>query len=369
MSARIGLLGASGYTGGLVARVLAVRGHPFVAAGRDPRRVHEAVAGLTGVEDVRAVDVDDDRSVRALLDAVDVVITTVGPFDRLGRGVLTAAADAGTHYVDSTGEQGFIAWAYDTQDARARASGASLVPAAGFDFLPGDLLAALAAEPVSGVREVHVAYAVPGLRSGTASSGTRRTLAGMLGEPVVALVGGHRVEEQLAETRRLAWFPRPVGPRHAAGFPGAEPITVPRHLPGVSTVRSYLALTTAAAEGLQLLGNAARWAPLRRAVTRVLDRGARGGGPDAEVRARTRWACVAEAAGDDELGRAWAYGTDPYGLTAEAMVSVAERLLAGDAPAGVVPPATVGAPGDLLDDLAARSDLRWRRARSDHRRS
>ena len=38
----------------------------------------------------------------------DVLVSTVGPFQRYGEAALSAAIDTGAHYVDSTGEAPFI---------------------------------------------------------------------------------------------------------------------------------------------------------------------------------------------------------------------------------------------------------------------
>lgn len=360
------LLGASGYVGRLVAAALDRRGIAFSAVGRDRGRLERAVSGLTSATDLRTVDVGDPTELRRLLTDAELLITTVGPFDALGRDVLAAAVETRTHYVDTAGEQPFLFWAKRSWDEEARDRGVTVVPAAGIDLLPGDLLSALAADQLVHVDEVHVAYAFPdGLRR-SASPGTRRTLATLLGQPVLARVHGQLVEEQLAATRRLAWFPRPVGPSHAAAIPGGEPLSVPEHVPTARTVRTYVAMTGAASEMTQLVGNLARWAPARRRLERLVAGRGRPEEPAADaVRHAARWACVAEAAGGGELGRAWAYGRDPYGLTAEAVVTVAQRVLAGTAAAGVIAPARVDAADQILDDLAARTDLRWTRVRTD----
>lgn len=362
--ASIALLGASGFTGRLVAAELARRGHDIVGVGRDPDRVRQALSDLDTVGDVRHADVADPAGVGQALANVDVAITTVGPYDLLGRPVLDEAIRHGCHYVDLAGEQPFLRWAYQERDTPARAAGITAVPGAGLEFLVGDLLAQIAAEAVPAPIAVHVTYAVRsrGLIPGS-SRGTRRSIAVLLGRPGLALQDGDLVDELLGETRRLAWFPRPLGPSHAAGVPGGEVLTVPRHVPGVRTVRTYVAVPGWQAELLQLTGNATRWAPLRRVATAVLERGSEG--PSSDRRRDTRWACVAEVAGsNDEVARAWAYGTDVYRFAAVSAVVVAEAILEGRAATGVAPPALVGVPQDLLDRLAARSDLLWSVARA-----
>lgn len=355
----ITVLGASGYTGRLLAAALDARGVDFVAAGRERAKVEAAVAGLGHAVDVRTVDVTDRASLDELAGSSDVVATTVGPFTDLGGPVLEAAIAGGCHYLDSTGEQNFIRWALDDQGTAARSAGVTAVPACGLDYLPGDTLASLAARAVGApVREVHVVYLARG-GGIMLSRGTRRTIARMIGEPSVAFVDGEYAEESIGDVRRHAWFPRPVGPRNAAGFPGGEPLFVPRHVPSVRTVRSYLAMPGGLAEGAKLVTTLGRFRPASRIIRSVLTAGPEG--PSADDRRRQRWACIAEAVGEDgALARAWAYGRDIYGLTGHAMAAVAERLADGRSQAvGVVSPAEALDAEELLDDLADAADLWW----------
>jgi short subunit dehydrogenase-like uncharacterized protein len=191
----------------------------------------------------------------------------------------------------------------------------------------------------------------------------------VLAAPAVALVDGRRVGERAGEARRLAWFPRPVGPHHAAAIGGGEVYSVPRHLPSVRTVRTYLAVPSLVAEGVQALASAARSARVRDALGRALLLPPE---PSAERRARVRWACLAEVAGAaGDVARAWATGTDLYATTAVTTVATAERLASGvdgdgvPLPVGVLAPAQLGDAGALLDTVADRSDLRWSVARPD----
>lgn len=350
----IAVLGASGYTGRLLVRALGRRGARIVAAGRDVAKVERVVGDVPEIVRIDRVDVNDVEALRELTDSAAVLATTVGPFVDLGRPAFEHALRAGCHYVDSTGEQPFVRWAYD----RDGGDGATLVPACGFDSVLGDLLADIAADAVDDPVEVHVAYLVRG-RSIVASRGTRRTIAQLIDTDGLALRDGRLVEERFAERRRLAWFPKPVGPRHAVGFPGCEPLMVPRHVDGLRTAVTYFALPTALAEAGQFLANLTRYDIVRRTIERILEMGPEG--PSEEGRLSTRWGCVAEVRGaGDEVARAWAYGHDIYAFTAEAMAAAAERLVAGAARAtGVVAPAEAFDPTGFLDEMAEVTDLRW----------
>ena len=83
MAGRIVLLGATGYTGRLVAAALAQRGAKPVLAGRDPAKLAPLAERLGGLETAKT-DATDVAAVRRLVDRGDVLVTTVGPFVRLG---------------------------------------------------------------------------------------------------------------------------------------------------------------------------------------------------------------------------------------------------------------------------------------------
>lgn len=68
-----------------------------------------------------------------------MLATTVGPYIWYGAELVAACAEAGTDYVDLTGEPEFIDRMYVAHDARARETGARLVHACGFDSIPADL--------------------------------------------------------------------------------------------------------------------------------------------------------------------------------------------------------------------------------------
>jgi hypothetical protein len=359
---RTALLGATGAIGERVAPLLVDRGHEVVLVGRDHGRLlqlQQHLASLFGqAVEVRTSDAGGSPgSLRAALDGVDLAVSALPVTDGLAARAFDAALAGAVHLVDTVDVQPYLIRAYAHHD-RASSTGTVMVPGVGWRTAIGDLLTAVAAERVLAPREVHVAAVVPE-RGGllrAASPGVRIGIASSLGAPCVAVEGGARVEELPGEERRLAWFPRPFGPRHAASVPGLEPLSVPRHQPQVQRVRSYLALSSPRAELLQATANLARWEPARRRLARRLERGAdrwRPGRPPA------RWAVVAEVEGEDGLARAWANGHDLDEATALLVAVVADAVASRTATPGVIPPALAGPPHDLLDALAAASSIRW----------
>src|SRR5690606_15839991 len=118
----------------------------WAVAGRDRDRIEQALAAVGAVPaDILHADTDDRGSIDAMVGAATVVADLVGPFARHGEPVYAACARAVTHCIDPCGE---IDWVLDMirrYDDRATASGAIIVPTAGFEALPFDLGALLAA--------------------------------------------------------------------------------------------------------------------------------------------------------------------------------------------------------------------------------
>jgi short subunit dehydrogenase-like uncharacterized protein len=145
--------GATGFTGKLVAEYLARREESagpgarlaWALAGRSREKL-ESVRAMLAAEFPRAKDLPiltGDGRDRASLDPIvrdtRVLITTVGPYALHGRALVGACVDAGTDYVDLTGETPFIRDMIDEHHLRAIQTGARIVHSCGFDSIPSDL--------------------------------------------------------------------------------------------------------------------------------------------------------------------------------------------------------------------------------------
>ncbi len=341
MTGRVILFGATGYTGRLTAEAMTRAGLAPVLAGRSEDTLIDLVGDLAGLGPIdraptwRRADVADPATVRALLsDPGDVLVSTVGPFGELGRPALDAAIDAGCAYVDSTGESPFIRDVFVKHAPRARASGARLLTAFGYDYVPGNLAAALAIrdarDTASGPVTVEVGYFVRGGMS--MSSGTRATSARMLEEPAPALRNG------LVGPARGRVLTFDVGGERLDALPigGSEVYTLPRLDDRVRDVDVFLGWlgrwTKAAHIGGNVLATAARipgvgsllGAGMRRAAG-----GPTGQGPSASERAGSVSVAVARTLDGvgREISRARVEGPSPYDLTAELLAWAAAMLL------------------------------------------
>lgn len=333
---RIVLFGATGYTGGLVAESLVAAGARPVLAGRDPARLEQRAAELGSGLETAVADVARPATLRALVERDDVLISTVGPFARWGDPAAEAAIDAGAAYVDSTGEPAFICRVFEELGPRATASGALLHTAFGYDFVPGNLAAALALrEAGEGARRAAVGYFGLGMSSDSMSGGTKASLAGAMVEPGFAFRGGRVVTERGA--KRVRDFTVRGKDYRGISVGASEHYALPRAFPQLTDVEAYLGWFGPAARAAQAF-SAASSVAFAVPGTRSLARGALGrlvrgstGGPGPEVRARGRSHVVgvAEDAGGTPLAEVHLEGVEGYTFTAGIIAWAARRLAAG----------------------------------------
>ncbi|MDE0803893.1 MAG: saccharopine dehydrogenase NADP-binding domain-containing protein [Acidimicrobiales bacterium] len=145
------LFGPTGVTGREVARHLARRasavGLRWGVAGRDRGRIDEVLAAIDAEPDqILLADAKDQDSIDAMAASTTVIANLVGPYARYGEPVYAACARHGTHELDLTGETDWVRAMIDAYDDEATESGAKIVPTAGFEALPFDLGALLAAQ-------------------------------------------------------------------------------------------------------------------------------------------------------------------------------------------------------------------------------
>lgn len=354
MTGRVICFGATGFTGRLVAEALVRAGMGPVLAGRSADALIDLTGDLAGLGPIdrpptwQVADAIDPASVRDLVTtADDVLVTTVGPFARWGRPAIDAAIDAGCGYVDSTGEPSFLRQVFEEDDPRAEATGARLLTAFGYDYVPGNLAAALAIEDARQAGRapviVEVGYFVRGPMK--MSSGTRASIAGMVDAPPFALRNGviARTAGDVLEfdVDGREWQAMPVG--------GSEHFALPRLDPDVRDVSVGLGWAgkwTKAAHGVGTAVAAGASVPgvgklVRSTVARAAGEET-GVGPTKEEREDSRTVAIARTRDGvgRELSRVTVEGPSPYDLTAELIAWGGAMLLTGRASrAGALGPA------------------------------
>jgi short subunit dehydrogenase-like uncharacterized protein len=332
----LAILGATGYTGQFVLGHARTLGFPVRLVGR--RR--EALEELAREGDeVSVADSRDAASLAAAFEGVFAVGSCAGPFLELGLAPVEEAIAAGAHYLDTSGEQAFARRIHKELGTRAAEAGVAVLPCFGFDYVPGDLAARLAAEGLEPLDEVIAAYLIS---NAFPSAGTLKTMAQLVGQPQVAWEDGRLVESGFGATIRQIRFP--IGERDAVEWMGTEPLTVPRHTQ-VRNVRSYVCWPRADA-GAGAEAEAA--APPAPPVARFGPEG-----PTPEERAKTRFAVVAEAHGPQGGRRVTLTGRDPYSLTGLLIARGAQLLRDGRASGtGALAPAEVFDARTFLEGLA-----------------
>ncbi|HKN38078.1 MAG TPA: saccharopine dehydrogenase NADP-binding domain-containing protein [Acidimicrobiia bacterium] len=346
MGERVAVVGATGYTGGLVVGELTRRGVEVVALGRNPDKLRSLPAEV----ERRAVEAADTAALGAALDGCRAVVNCVGSFIDHGEAVVAAAVAASADYVDTSGEFPFQQRVFERHDGPARAAGVAVVPGMAFYSAPADLVAALAARALGRPPEtVEIAYRLAGARP---SRGTLRTNLRRAGLPCPVWEDGRLASRRVGDDPRPFAFPEPYGPVAVARWPGGEVLSVPRHT-GARSVAVFLAMPKAAAAVFRNPRLTALLQPVGRALV-----GQGTGGPAEAARGRARFAVVAEARAGDDVARGVIEGHDLYGVTAAACGEAVQRLGTGGRPAGVLAPAEAFDPEEFLGALSGY--LSWR---------
>lgn len=352
-SGPIAVYGATGYTGRLVAAELRRRGADFVLAGRSAAKL-EIVAEDVGGAPTRAASLDDPAALRELLEPCAAVIACAGPFQLHGEPVLAAAVDSATHYLDTTGEQPFMRKVFDAYGRRAAGAGVAAVTAMGFDYVPGDMIAALTAEDMGPLDEVVLAYYARGFG---ATRGTALSAIGILGGGDVEWRGG-ALEPASQSVSRGSWdFPEPIGRQRMVRYPAGEHITVPLHVEtrsvrtmlNASGVMPHPRLAIAAPVAMPVVQLAVR-TPIRRALEAAIARLPEG--PPEDLRRKMRFTIVCEAVQGSRRRRGVVSGSDAYGLTARTTVAGAlECVRPGYERSGALAPSQAFDPREFLRSL------------------
>ncbi|MGP2440997.1 saccharopine dehydrogenase family protein [Streptomyces sp. JW3] len=373
------LFGATGFVGRLTAAYLATHapaGLRWAVAGRDGdklRRLRDRLPGAPRPEVLRA-DVSDPASLRELARHARVLATTVGPYVRHGEPLVAACADAGTDYLDLTGEPEFVDLMYVRHDARARETGARLVHACGFDSVPHDLGVYFTV----GRLPEGVPLTVDGFVTVDAAF-SGGTFASALGQ----LARGRQLRAAALERRRRE--PRPAGRRAVAptgaprfaGEVGAWALPLPTLDPRVVRrsaaalerygpdfrYRHYAAVRRlpVALGGVAAVGALAAAAQVPPARRRLAGRLRPGDGPSAERRARSWFSVRFVGEGGGRRVFTEVSGGDPgYDETAKMFAEAALSLALDDLPETAGQVTTAVAMGDALTARLRAAGLRFR---------
>lgn len=213
--------GATGFTGRLVAEYFAhhYKGRKdapkWAMAGRSLAKLAEVrdLIGADAETPLVVADASDPASLDSMAASTKVVLSTVGPYQLYGAGLVAACVRAGTAYADLCGEPGWMREMIDAHQDAAKASGARITFSCGFDSIPFDLgVLFLQTEAVKrhGRPAPRVKGRVRGMRGG-ASGGTlaslTETMKAIAKKPSLGLL----LQSSFALTPGFEGPPQPTG--------------------------------------------------------------------------------------------------------------------------------------------------------------
>ena len=107
------IYGASGFTGRLVAEYMGStygRSINWAMAGRNTVKLAEVrdEIGASPETPLVTADADDLDSLRVMVKSAQCICSTVGPYQLYGSELVRLCAEEGTHYVDLSGEPGWM---------------------------------------------------------------------------------------------------------------------------------------------------------------------------------------------------------------------------------------------------------------------
>jgi short subunit dehydrogenase-like uncharacterized protein len=309
--------GANGYTGTLIAKLAKERGETPVLAGRSAAKILPMAAEL-GL-DHHVVDLADSKALTAALREVDVVVHCAGPFSRTATPMVDACLATRTHYVDITGEIDVFEAIY-ARDTAARDAGIVLLPGAGFDVVPTDCAAALAAAALPGATELEVAFTL----GGGMSPGTLKTAIEGAAGGGRARVNGELTSVGLAHRQTTAEFPS--GPKQVTAIPWGDVSSAFRStaIPNITTY-TVLPRGDLIGRGGDLLGPLLKLPSVQRAGLSLVDRLVRG--PSEEKQARGHAEVWAKASDGQGHSASVALSTpNPYSFTADSVLRAVSWL-------------------------------------------
>ncbi len=359
------LFGATGFTGGLTADYLAAHapaGLRWAIAGRNADKLEAVRQRLGSNPEVLVADSTDPAALADIARRARVVVTTIGPYLEHGGPLVAACAEAGTDYLDLTGEPEFVDRTFLAHHQTAVRSGARLVHACGFDSIPHDLGAYFTVQQLPSDQPITLRGVVRS--AGTFSGGTFHSALDQFAR-------AKQMKKAYAARRRAEVRPDGRSSRSVSGtphrdpvlgywllpLPTIDPIIVARsgaalesygpmfrysHWAGTKTLR-YAA---GGAAGVGLLTVAAQVRPVRDFLKGKVPQGS---GPDSAKREKSWFTVdfVGEAGG--QTVRTRVSGGDPgYTETAKMLSEAALCLALDDNPetSGQVTPAQ--AMGDAL---------------------
>lgn len=318
----IGILGATGVMGQMIARILQQKGHKvLLGARRSPN------------QSISKIDFLDHRSLENFLAQVPLVIQCAGPYADIGLPVIEAALTTGTQLIDLSGEQDYVRQCYTRFNEPAMHAGVAVVNAVAVEGAIADALTRALSER-HGIEpdSIHILNSAQHFLP---SPGTLSSALGVLRAPMMDYVQSTWRPAQLAAD--LYYFDNDgKPPRCGFWIPGVEAVLISRHSKA-TRIASYLATSPQRAKIL------AHLSPHLHHLAHPLIRQAVGHLPALKRPAHTRFRITVEIGQHDAHGNlvrhtGFCEGGDVYQVSAVIAAQTALHMLAHPTKYGVLSP-------------------------------
>ena len=187
------IYGAYGFTGTGISELASEYGISPVLAGRNESKL-KPLADSLGYDYVVLPLENNHNNLVKVLKHFEIVLHIAGPYTYTAKSMLDAVVEAGTHYVDLTGENHVIQAELD-RDEEFRRANIMVMPAVGYDVVPTDCLNVYVADKISQPTQLTVIIngsytAADGAQT---SRGTLKSGLEMLGRPLLKRENGKMV--------------------------------------------------------------------------------------------------------------------------------------------------------------------------------
>lgn len=326
------LYGANGYTGRLIAGMAKEYGLEPVLSGRNAAAL-QAMGAELGLA-YQAIDLSDKETLVEALRSFPLVLHAAGPFAHTAKPMVEACLEAGTHYIDITGEIAVFEM-LKRMDGLARAKNIMVMPGVGFDVVPTDCMALFLKKQMPDALNLKLAFASIG---GRLSHGTATTMAEGMGEGSAVRQNGKITRVPLGH--KGMWVDFGLKKLFVMTIPWGD-ISTAYTTTGIPNIETY---TGASPKTFNLLKwqKAFNWI-LKSSVVRNYYKKKikkQPAGPSEEMRAKAKslvWGEVENASG--EKCAAVMEGPEGYTLTAISSLLITKKILSGNFKPGYQTPA------------------------------
>lgn len=326
------IYGANGYTGKLVVETAIKKGLKPVIAGRNEETL-KAMAQKYSLK-YRAFDLSNIDTISSQIKDFDVVLNCAGPFSKTVKPMVKACLQSNTHYLDITGEIEVFEWV-KSQDSKAKEKNIILMSGVGFDVVPTDCVANFLHREHPDATHLQLAFTSLG---GSISHGTVSTLLENLGKS-----GAVRINHKIS--------PTPIGHKALEVDFGRKKVfcmTIPwgdvstaHHTTNIPNIEAYTGVPKQAYYfmKLQALTNPIlRTSFVKNMLQKYVDKNIYGPTPEQNEKGLSMvWGKATNEKGKSVEARLET--PEGYKLTAEAAITITQKILNGKYPSGYQTPA------------------------------